>query len=130
MKGADPHIEDLNHTNVFHLSCFLARFECISLLMNFERHILRVDIKKKIKALLNEFNFKKSDIKKGLLFCADKHVQEVQKRFEEFKYNIYRLFEDFVNILLEKFKQDLMATDAKSRNPIHYAGFSKHTKFF
>ena len=130
MKGADPHIQDLNHTSIFHLSCFLARIDCISLVINYERHILRVETKKKIKSLLHEFNFKKSDINKGILVCSDKHILEVQKRFDEFKYNIYRLFEDFVNILVEKFKQDLLSTDSKSRNPIHYAGFSKHTKYF
>ena len=128
MKGADPHIQDLNHTSIFHLSCFLARVDCISLVINYERHILRVETKMKIKSLLHEFNFKKSDINKGVLVSSDKHIVEVQRRFDEFKYNIYRLFEDFVNILVEKFKQDLMSTDAKSRNPIHYAGFSKHTK--
>jgi len=128
MKGADPHIQDLNHTNIFHVACFLARIECISLVVNFERHVLRVDTKKKIKSLLNEFGFKKSDINKGVLICSDKHIEQVQRRFDEFKYNISRLYEDFVNILIDKFKGYLLASDSKSRNPIHYAGFSKHTK--
>jgi len=129
MKGADPHLQDLNHTSIYHLSCFLARIDCISLVMNYERHLLRVQTKKKMKALLHEFNFKKSDIHKGVLVSSDKHIEEVQRRFEEFKYNIYSLFEDFVNILIDKFKIDLMTIDSKSRNPIHYAGFSKHTKY-
>lgn len=97
--------------------------------MNFERHLLRVETKKKMKTLMKEFNFKKSDIHKGVLISSDKHIEEVQKRFDEFKYNIYQLFEDFIKILLEKIKQDLVITDTKNRNPIHYAAFSKHTKF-
>ena len=119
---------DLNHTNIYHVACFLARIDCICLVVNFERHVLRVETKKKIKSLLTEFNFKKSDIHQGVLICSDKHIEEVQRRFDEFKYNIYRLYEDFTNMIIEKFKADLLTIDAKNRNPIHYAGFSKHTK--
>lgn len=128
MKGADPHIRDHNQTNIFHVTCYLARVECISLVNNYERHVLRVETKKKIKNLMTEFNFKKSDIHKGVLISSDKHIEEVQKRFDEFKYNICKLYEDYINILIEKFKLDLMVIDAKNRNPIHYAAFSKHTK--
>lgn len=128
MKGADPHIRDYNQTNIYHVTCYLARVECISLVNNYERHIFRVETKKKIKNLMTEFNFKKSDIHKGVLISSDKHIEEVQKRFDEFKYNICKLYEDYINILIEKFKLDLMVIDAKNRNPIHYAAFSKHTK--
>lgn len=62
-KGADPYLIDGENQNIFHVIMQYGRFKCLQLIMNYERHELRVELFKLIHINMKKLDIKKSDIK-------------------------------------------------------------------
>ena len=130
-KGCDPYKSDKQGQNIFHLVCFYGRFDCLSLILNYERHLERVKLTILVKELMKEYKFKRTDINDGILVSPDKHMLKIQNKFNEFNEKIEEIYKDYIENLITKFQKNIMAgLDFNNRNPLHYASFSKFTKFF
>jgi hypothetical protein len=73
MKGADSSITAANGQNIVHLCCFMGHLECLSLIVNFERHKDRMKLFADIKQEMKNFFFKRTDVRSGELISPDKH---------------------------------------------------------
>ncbi len=127
-KGADPYQIDHEGKSPYHIVSYYGRYECASLIINYEKHILRRDLKFYLKELMHEYKIKNSDVIKGTLVCPDKHLPETQERFEVFRARACELLESSLEKLYNKYKRSLLQDETLSRNPIHYASLSKYTK--
>lgn len=75
------------------------------------------------------YNFKKTDITKGNLMSSDKHLKNVQQRFNGFIHEVHDIFQAFLDKLFYDYRRAMNTVDSVSRNPIHYAALSKYTKY-
>lgn len=41
---------------------------------------------------MKDYNFKRSDVLKGVLICPEKHLIDVKRRFETFNQQVYELY--------------------------------------
>ncbi|EGR33877.1 hypothetical protein IMG5_033560 [Ichthyophthirius multifiliis] len=127
-KGSDPFIITSSGQNLFHLCCYLGHSECISLVLNYCKHIDRLKLFQNIKQEMKQYYFKRTDIRQGILISSDKHNPLVKERFNNFRHQIYVLFKKYLELQLDRITQALKPIDDLSRNPIHYAALSKFTK--
>ena len=131
IKGCDPFKADSKGQTIFHLNNFYGRYECMSIILNYLRHLERVKLVDEVKKLMLEYKFKKTDFTNGNLTCYDKHLLGVQNRFFEFTERVCENYQNYVDNILNQFKNSLnYSIDHHNRNPIHYGAFSKYNKFF
>lgn len=73
-KGADPFITDQKGRNCFHILGFKGLTECIVIIFNYLRHVIRKKALYLLKKYKKEYGFLKSDIKKGILVSPNQSL--------------------------------------------------------
>ena len=60
----------------------MGHIESAKIIINHERHLDRKKLIEDTKSEMKNFNFKKTDVRKGELISSDKHIKSVKERFE------------------------------------------------
>ncbi|CAD8132274.1 unnamed protein product [Paramecium pentaurelia] len=130
VKGADPFLTSKSGFNVFHVCAQRGHFECLQILFQMFRHRQNILKWEELKITMKKYQFKKSDSQKGQLINADKHLKQVQQRFQQFQTIVSEQYQQFLDQNLQYFNRVNATIDQFQRNPIHYGSLSKYTKCF
>lgn len=106
----------------------MGHLECLSLIVNFERHKDRMKLFADVKNEMKTYFFKRTDVRNGELISPDKHNPSVQERFKNFKAAIKQVFKMFLGSLENRLSEYIRPNDEVQRNPLHYASLNKFTK--
>jgi len=93
-KGADPFIVDNKGRNCFHILGFKGLSDCINIILNYQRHIIRKQALALLKKYKKEYGFLKSDIKKGVLVSPNQSLATVKANFASYMPIVERIFKE------------------------------------
>lgn len=96
MNGSEPSISDMDDRTIFHLLSDRGNLEALDMVINYFYFDLREYTDEMVKKIQREFGIKKSDVRKGKLISPDKHIIEVQERFNKFMDAIHELYIDYL----------------------------------
>ncbi|CAD8044189.1 unnamed protein product [Paramecium primaurelia] len=128
MKGADPFIISTSGYNVFYICAYRGHIECLQIIYQMLRHNLNMTSIEELKLTMKKYRFKKTDSHHGELTCSDKHLKQVQQRFQAFQTEVHDQYQKYLDQNLLHLNKAIVTNDQYQRNPIHYASLSKYTK--
>ncbi|CAK60463.1 unnamed protein product (macronuclear) [Paramecium tetraurelia] len=89
---------------VFHVCAQRGNLECLQILFQMFKHKQSMAKWEELKITMKKYQIKKSDSQKGQLINADKHLKQVQQRFQQFQAIVSEQYQQFLDQNLQYFK--------------------------